>query len=77
MRSQLQKQQNTFVLEIKKYMLVNLHTTAANVHANAKLTLDVDELVSHQTSGFLRARRARYAMDMAVPPPMKKNRGMS
>lgn len=31
----------------------------------------------HQTSGFLRPRRARYSRDMVVPPPMKNNRGMS
>lgn len=31
----------------------------------------------HQTSGFLRPRRARYIKDMAVPPPMKMKRGIS
>lgn len=31
----------------------------------------------HQTSGFLKPRRARYSKDMVVPPPMKKSRGMS
>lgn len=34
-------------------------------------------LNSYLTSGFLNPNRARYSMDMAAPPPMKKKRGIS
>lgn len=37
----------------------------------------LNEKVTHEQSGFFRARRPRYSIDMVAPPPMKIKRGIN